>query len=293
MLRIDGLSKTYGGDKAALDRVSFSVGAGEIFGFIGPNGAGKSTTMRILMGVLEPTSGSITWKGRPIDRDVRRTFGYMPEERGLYQKMKVREQIRWFGRLYGLSAEDSHRETDSLIERLNLGAYSNKEVQALSLGNQQRVQLAVALVHRPRLLVLDEPFSGLDPGGVDDLAGLLRERRDDGVSIIFSSHQLELVERTIDALGIIDRGRMIATGTVDELRERNGRRLRVVLRDAKPGWTDRIPGRVLDARDGEYLIDAAESTSREVLAALMREGEVEQFGWDRPQLVEIFREMVA
>ncbi|WP_213456323.1 ABC transporter ATP-binding protein [Rhizomonospora bruguierae] len=293
MLRIDGLHKTYGGDKAALDSVSFSVGAGEIFGFIGPNGAGKSTTMRILMGVLEPTSGSITWNGRPIDRGVRRTFGYMPEERGLYQKMKVREQIRWFGRLYGLVAAESRRETDALIDRLNLGAFSEKEVQALSLGNQQRVQLAVALVHRPRLLVLDEPFSGLDPGGVDDLAALLRERRDDGVSIIFSSHQLELVERMIDALGIIDQGRMIATGTVDELQERNGRRLRVALRDAKPGWTGRVPGRVFDARGGEYLIDAAGSTPRDVLVALMREGDVEQFGWDRPQLVEIFREMVA
>jgi len=273
--------------------VSFDVGTAEIFGFVGSNGAGKSTTMRILMGVLEPTSGSITWNGQPIDRSVRRTFGYMPEERGLYQKMRVREQIRWFGRLYGLSAADSRRETDALIERLNLGELCEKDVQALSLGNQQRVQLAVALVHRPRLLVLDEPFSGLDPGGVDDLSGLLRDRRDDGVSIIFSSHQLELVERLIDVLGIIDQGRMIATGTVNELQQKNGRRLRVSLHDARPGWTERVPGQVIEGVGGEYLIDAAGSTPRDVLAALMREGDVEQFGWDRPQLVEIFREMVA
>jgi len=292
MLRIDGLTKKYG-DKTALDRVEFSVPAGEIFGFIGPNGAGKSTTMRIIMGVLEATSGEVTWEGRSLTRDVRRTFGYMPEERGLYQKMKVSEQVRYFGELYGMTAADARTESDLLLDQLELGSYRNQEVQALSLGNQQRAQLAVALVHRPRLLVLDEPFSGLDPVGVDALAGLLRQRRADGVSIVFSSHQLDLVERMIDSLGIINSGRIIATGTADEIRSRGERLLRVKLRDPRDGWSQRIPGHVIETEDGTYLIDSPSADSRDVLAALMIEGDVEQFGWDQPRLAEIFREMVA
>jgi len=292
MLRIDGLTKKYG-DKTALDRVEFSVPAGEIFGFIGPNGAGKSTTMRIIMGVLEATSGEVTWEGRSLTRDVRRTFGYMPEERGLYQKMKVSEQVRYFGELYGMTAADARTESDLLLDQLELGSYRNQEVQALSLGNQQRAQLAVALVHRPRLLVLDEPFSGLDPVGVDALAGLLRQRRADGVSIVFSSHQLDLVERMIDSLGIINSGRIIATGTADEIRSRGERLLRVKLRDPRDGWSQRIPGHVIETEDGTYLIDSPSTDSRDVLAALMIEGDVEQFGWDQPRLAEIFREMVA
>lgn len=292
MLCIDGLTKKYG-EKTALDRVDFAVPAGEIFGFIGPNGAGKSTTMRIIMGVLEATSGEVTWEGRPLTRDVRRTFGYMPEERGLYQKMKVAEQVRYFGQLYGMTPADARRESDLLLEQLELSTYRNQEVQALSLGNQQRAQLAVALVHRPRLLVLDEPFSGLDPVGVDALAELLRKRRADGVSIIFSSHQLDLVERMIDSLGIISNGRIIATGTADEIRSRGDRLLRVKLRDPRDGWSQRIPGNVIETEDGTYLIDSPSTESREVLAALMIEGDVEQFGWDQPRLADIFREMVA
>ena len=292
MLGINGLTKKYG-DKTALDGVDFVVPAGEIFGFIGPNGAGKSTTMRIIMGVLEATSGEVTWEGRSLTRDDRRTFGYMPEERGLYQKMKVAEQVRYFGELYGMTAADARQESDLLLEQLELGPYRNQEMQALSLGNQQRAQLAVALVHRPRLLVLDEPFSGLDPVGVDALAGLLRQRRADGVSIIFSSHQLDLVERMIDSLGIISSGRIVATGTADEIRSRGERLLRVKLRDPRAGWSERIPGHVIETEDGSYLIDSPSAESREVLAALMNEGDVEQFGWDQPRLAEIFREMVG
>jgi ABC-2 type transport system ATP-binding protein len=292
VLCIDGVSKEYG-DRTVLDDLRFEVPEGEIFGFVGANGAGKTTTMRIIMGVLEPTRGEVTWRGERLTRAVRKTFGYMPEERGLYQKMKVAEQVRYFGELYGLSAADARRETDALVERLELTRFRDQELQALSLGNQQRAQLAVALVHRPRLLVLDEPFSGLDPTGVDALADLLRERQRDGVSIIFSSHQLDLVERMIDSLGIIDGGRMITTGRVDEVRSRGEHRLlRVELRDPRSGWADRVPGRVVES-DGALLIEPQGATAHEVLAALMREGEVEQFGWDRPALTDIFREVVA
>jgi ABC-2 type transport system ATP-binding protein len=293
MLRIDGLTKRYG-EKTVLDGVSLEVPEGEIFGFVGANGAGKTTTMRIVMGVLEPTSGSMTWDGRPLTRNIRRTFGYMPEERGLYQKMKVAEQVRYFGELYGLSPTAAARETDALIERLALTQFRDREVQSLSLGNQQRAQLAVALVHSPRVLVLDEPFSGLDPVGVDALADLLLERRRDGVSIIFSSHQLELVERMIDALGIINEGRIVATGKTDEVRAMDQhRRLRVILRDTREGWAERVPGQVVESHEDVALIAPGNASAHEVLAALMREGQVEHFGWDQPRLADIFRKVVA
>jgi ABC-2 type transport system ATP-binding protein len=246
------------------------------------------------MGVLEATSGTVKWDGHRLTREIRRTFGYMPEERGLYQKMKVADQVRYFGEVYGLTPAAARKEADTLVEQLELTAYRDKEVQSLSLGNQQRAQLAVALVHGPRLLVLDEPFSGLDPVGVDALAELLRERRRDGVSIIFSSHQLDLVERMIDALGIIHAGRMVATGKADDIRSTgNGPVLRVKLRDPRAGWTERIPGRVVESDGETKLIEPRDGHSRELLMALMREGDVEQFGWDQPRLAEIFRGMVA
>jgi ABC-2 type transport system ATP-binding protein len=182
-----------------------------MFGFVGPNGAGKTTTMRIVMGVLEPDAGDVRFNGAP---PVRSRFGYMPEERGLYPKMRVRAQLAYFAGLHGAPASAA----DTWIERLGLTERAGDRVEELSLGNQQRVQLAVALVHEPDVLVLDEPFSGLDPLGVDVLSGVLNDYAATGVPVIFSSHQLELVERLCDAVAIIKDGRLVASGTVEELR---------------------------------------------------------------------------
>ena len=231
MLELTGLRKRFG-DRTALDGVSFAVRPGEMFGFVGSNGAGKTTTMRVVMGVLAPDEGTVTWQGRPIDHDVRRTFGYMPEERGLYAKMGVREQLVFFARLHGLSARAAARATDDLLEQLGIAERAADRVEALSLGNQQRVQLAAALVHDPVLLVLDEPFSGLDPVGVDALAEVLTARVADGVPVVFSSHQLDLVERLCDSVGIIVGGRIVASGTVDELRPAAGASLTDAFRAA-------------------------------------------------------------
>jgi ABC-2 type transport system ATP-binding protein len=191
--------------------VSFSVAPGQMFGFVGPNGAGKTTTMRIVMGVLAPDSGEVRFNGRAPERS---RFGYMPEERGLYPKMRVRRQLAYFAALHG--APES--AADQWIERLGLTERADDRVEELSLGNQQRVQLAAALVHEPEVLVLDEPFSGLDPVGVDVLSGVLRDYAATGVPVIFSSHQLDLVERLCEAVAIIAGGRLVASGTVDELR---------------------------------------------------------------------------
>jgi ABC-2 type transport system ATP-binding protein len=215
-LELIELRRNYG-PTVALDGLSFTVEPGQMMGFVGPNGAGKTTAMRIVLGVLEPNSGEVRWNGSPVDRAARRRFGYMPEERGLYPKMKVRDQLVYLARLHGVAVPDARRSADELIGKLGIEERADDRVEALSLGNQQRVQLAAALVHEPDVLVLDEPFSGLDPVGVDVLAEVLKGETARGVPVMFSSHQLELVERICDAYVLIDHGSSIASGRVADL----------------------------------------------------------------------------
>src|SRR3954453_17272818 len=255
VLEIDGLYKAYG-DNQVLEGVSFTVAPGQMFGFCGSNGAGKTTTMRIAMGLARADAGEVRWLGRPVDEAVRRRIGYMPEERGLYPKMKVGEQLTYFARLHGLDAAGAARAAGTWAERLGLGERRGDRVEKLSLGNQQRVQLAAALVSEPDVLILDEPFSGLDPVGVDSLAEALLEQCRRGVPVVFSSHQLDLVERLCDSVGILAPGRMVAAGTVEELRRREaGRLLRVVAPDAGHGWAEGLPGvRVISQQAGDTLL---------------------------------------
>jgi ABC-2 type transport system ATP-binding protein len=252
--------------------------------------------MRIAMGLVRADAGTVRWQGRPLDQDIRRRIGYMPEERGLYPKMKVAEQVTYFARLHGLDAAAAIRATDEWLGRLGLAERRGDPVEKLSLGNQQRVQLAAALVSRPEVLILDEPFSGLDPVGVDSLAeGLLGQVRN-GVPVVFSSHQLDLVERLCDSVGILARGVMVATGTVEELRRRDaGRLLRVVVPDAEHGWAAALPGvRVVSEQAGDTLLELAAGTDDQaVLAAALHTGRVTHFAWREPTLVELFREVVA
>ncbi len=295
MLEFDGLTKRYG-DTVALRELTFSVRPGEVYGFVGANGAGKTTAMRIALGVLAADAGEVRWQGSPVTFEIRRRFGYMPEERGLYPKMRVAEQLVYFARLHGLDETAAKRAADRLTERLGVAERRDDAVEKLSLGNQQRVQLAAALVHDPEVLVLDEPFSGLDPVGVDALAGVLLDKAREGVPVVFSSHQLELVERLCDSVGIINAGRMVAAGTVSELRAREGRRqLRVVVTGAGAGWAAELPGvRVLSERRDEVLLELADgSDDQQVLAAAARAGRVENFSWREPTLAELFREVVT
>ena len=215
MLCVTELTRRYG-DATVLDDVSFDVRPGRITGFVGGNGAGKTTTMRIIMGVLAPDAGEVRWKGEPLHMRMRARFGYMPEERGLYPKMRVKRQLSYLAGLHGV--DDPDAAADRWIDRLGLTERAEDRVEELSLGNQQRVQLAAALVHEPELLVLDEPFSGLDPVGVDVLSGVLLDYARTGVPVVFSSHQLELVERLCEAVAIIKDGRLVASGTVEALR---------------------------------------------------------------------------
>ncbi|MDA0635567.1 ATP-binding cassette domain-containing protein [Nonomuraea sp. MCN248] len=298
MLEISGLRKRFAGSpgtpegKQALDGIGFTVRPGEMFGFVGANGAGKSTTMRIVMGVLKADAGTVTWRGEPVTYADRQRFGYMPEERGLYQKMRASEQIEYFGRLHGMSPDRAKKATEDLLERLGLTERRNSSVESLSLGNQQRVQLAVALVHDPELLILDEPFSGLDPIAVEALATVLQERCRGGVPVIFSSHQLELVERLCDSVGIVSAGRMVASGPVDELRAAEGGTLRVVVRNPAPGWADGLPGLVSVQGDRHVLV-TEDGDDQEILRRAVKAGHVEHFGVEQPTLTEIFKEAVA
>ena len=295
MLEFDGLRKAFGANQV-LDGVSFAVAPGSMFGFCGSNGAGKTTTMRIAMGLVRPDAGDVRWQGRPLDQEVRRRVGYMPEERGLYPKMRVGEQVTYFARLHGLDGAAAGKAAGEWVERLGLGERRGDPVEKLSLGNQQRVQLAAALVSRPEVLILDEPFSGLDPVGVDSLAEALLEQAHRGVPVVFSSHQLDLVERLCDSVGILAHGHMVASGTVEELRRREaGRLLRVVVPDAGPHWAAELPGvRVVSERNGDTLLELDGGTDdQQVLAAALRTGRVTHFAWREPTLVELFRGAVT
>ncbi|MGC7097959.1 ABC transporter ATP-binding protein [Amycolatopsis lurida] len=291
-LEIDGVSKRFG-DLVALDQVSFDV-RGELFGFVGSNGAGKTTTMRIVLGVLAADAGQVRFGGAPVDHQTRTRIGYMPEERGLYPKMKVLDQLVYLARLHGMSTDAAHTSAQSWIDRLGLEQRRTEEVEKLSLGNQQRVQLAAALVHDPAVLVLDEPFSGLDPIAVDVMSEVLREKAAAGVPVVFSSHQLDLVERLCDRVGIIRGGRMVATGSVGELTADAAVRLRVTAPRAQPGWASTIPGaRVLSEGPTTELELDRGADDQAVLTAALATGPVTGFSRHQPSLTELFRNVVT
>ncbi len=294
-LTVDGLTKRYG-DVVALDDMTFTVAPGEIFGFVGSNGAGKSTTMRIILGVLEPDSGRVTLGDAPIDLSTRRRIGYMPEERGLYPKMKVGEQLVFLARLHGMSADQATESARRWTQRLGVDERYDDNVADLSLGNQQRVQLAAALVHDPDVLVLDEPFSGLDPVAVDVMSDVLKEKAAEGIPVIFSSHQLDLVQRLCDRVGIVVKGRMRALGAVDDLRTRAGVILEVDGPDSTTRWADGFPG-VLEAEyqpDGARLrVDPTTLDDQAVLNRALTYGPVHRFARTTPDLTELFREVVT
>jgi ABC-2 type transport system ATP-binding protein len=292
VLRLDGLSRRYG-DVRALDDLSFSVPAGQVMGFLGPNGAGKTTAMRAIFGLTDLDAGSVWWRDRPVGYDERRLFGYMPEERGLYPGMRLDEQVEYLGRLHGMTAPDAARATREWLERLDLADRAASKIETLSHGNQQRAQLAAALVHEPELLVLDEPLAGLDPIGIDAIGAVLLERARAGCCVLFSSHQLDLVEDLCETVTIIDHGRLLVTGTVDDLTTSGAQRLVVRVdgdRDAE--WARRLDGVTVsevDAGAARLVLDARTDTDR-VLDAARAAGRVREFVVQRRRLSEVFRE---
>jgi len=284
------------GEVQALDGCSLAVARGRMLGFLGPNGAGKTTVMRSIFGVVEPDSGKVLWDGRPIGLDERLRFGYMPEERGLYPRMPVAEQLAYFGTLHGLSDAAASVAAARWIDRLGLAGRADATVEELSHGNQQRAQLAAALLHEPELLVLDEPFAGLDPIAVQLLAEVLRGEAERGAAVLFSSHQLELVEDICEEVAIVDRGRVVATGNVDALRRASRRRrIEVQLEGAPQQWLPNVAGiEVVDRRNGDLRLLAGRDVDPElVLAEAERSGQVVAFSYGPPSLAELFLELIA
>jgi ABC-2 type transport system ATP-binding protein len=292
VLNVVAVSRSFG-DRQVLKDVSFAVTAGRITGFVGANGAGKTTTMRIILGVLAADSGQVTWRGAALDRPTRQRFGYLPEERGLYPKMSVTDQIVYLGQLHGMSRDDARRRTAELLDRLGLAERADDHVEKLSLGNQQRVQVAAALVHDPEVLVLDEPFSGLDPLAVETVLAVLRERASAGAPVLFSSHQLELVERLCDDLVIIADGMIRAAGSRAELRASYAEPRYAIEVAADAGWLRDQPGVTLVDLDGPRAVFdlATGADDQEVLRAALARGPVRSFGPVQPSLTEIFREV--
>jgi len=269
-----GLSRTFG-DVRAVDGVDLVVRPGGLTGFVGGNGAGKTTTMRMVMGVLRPDAGEVLWNGRPMTAADRQRFGYMPEERGLYPKQKVADQLGYLAQLSGMPRAAARVAVAEHLERFSLSDRAGARVESLSLGNQQRVQIIAALLHEPTALVLDEPFSGLDPAAVDAMADVLRDRAAAGVPVLFSSHQLDLVERLCDSLVVLARGRVVAEGTV--------------------GWVRDVRGiHAHDVDGGTALLELVEPGAEQVvLREAVQRGPVHEFTRVIPPLSEIYREVTA
>ncbi|WP_083441822.1 ABC transporter ATP-binding protein [Nitriliruptor alkaliphilus] len=303
MLELDSLHRRFAAPRPeapaavvrALDGLSFTVARGELCGFLGPNGAGKTTAMRAVVGVTRLDAGQVRWDGVPIGSDVRGRTGYLPEERGLYPKMRVAEHLIYLARLHGISREGAVRRTEALLEELGLAERAGHHVQALSLGNQQRVQLAAALVHDPELLVLDEPFSGLDPLAVDTMSAMLQARADAGAAVMFSSHQLDLVEDLCRTVAIIAEGRTVLAGEVASLRAAGIRRVHLAVEGGADWAHAPTPGaRLVHAAGDEATFALTPDADPGALIALaQRAGRITKVSLEEPRLSQLFRDAVG
>lgn len=292
MLRVSNLRKRFG-DVTALDQCSFSVTPGQMLGLLGPNGAGKTTAMRGVFGLIRPDGGEVSWNGRPIRQRERRGFGYMPEERGLYPKLPVRWQLAYLGRLHGMPANAAEKAANDWLDRFSLLDRADSKVTELSHGNQQRVQLVAALIHAPELVVLDEPFAGLDPIGASFMAEVLAKLASDGVAVVFSSHQLDVVEDLCSEVVIMDRGRVVLEGKVKELRASSADRY-VEVTGGDRSWVSRVPeATIVEESDDRMRILLGDSVGLDEISRLVAGSGVSEFTFEPPPLSEVFKRAVG
>ncbi|HEU5380785.1 MAG TPA: ATP-binding cassette domain-containing protein [Ktedonobacteraceae bacterium] len=280
-----------------IQNLSMEVREGALFGFLGPNGAGKTTTMRMILDLLRPESGRITWNGTEVRKIPRRFWGYLPEERGLYPKVRVEDQLLFLARLQGLSRLAASRRLDEWLERLEMTEYRTQKVEALSKGNQQKIQFLATILHDPLILIMDEPFSGLDPVNTAVLKDALLEMHRQGKTIIFSTHQLEQVEELCEDVLIIDHGQTLLSGSVREVKRQHGRNVvRLKLEnDTQALWLDMLPGVHVTKRRQDYIemqIQATLSPNGIVETALQHGGIISRFEQAEPSLTDIFLEHV-
>jgi ABC-2 type transport system ATP-binding protein len=294
VLEFDGASKRFG-PVAALDACTFTARPGRLTGFLGPNGAGKTTAMRAVFGLVDLDAGTVRWRSRPITAAQRARFGYMPEERGLYLRMRVRDQLLYLGRLCGKTGIGLTRTIDGWLDRLDLADRASEVLGAFSHGNQQRVQLIAALVNEPDLLVLDEPFTGLDPIAMTNMSDLLVEIAAAGTTVLFSSHQLDLVEDLCEDVVIIDHGRVVLAGELDDLRASVPQRVvDIRYRGAPPDWSAMPSVELVQSKDGQARLRIDRTADLvEVVDIVQRVPDIVSFAYQPPTLSELFQRAVA
>ena len=288
VLRASGITQRFG-NRVVLDGVDLDVPSGSVIGLLGPNGAGKTTLMRILFGVLAPDSGTVEWQGRPATDADRRAWGYMPQERGLYREMRVLDLLVWIARLHGLDRQTGETRALRLLEQLDLDTRAHDKISSLSGGMSQRVQLAAAMVHGPELLVLDEPFAGLDPVAVSFLSDVIREHTRAGGNLLFSSHQLDLVEDLCESITLLNRGRVVLQGDVKQLKASSPNRWLRVDVAVEPSWIDPSAAQIgtVDA-SGTRLRLLPGADPGEVLDSIRARARPNDFGVEAPTLSELF-----
>nr|WP_238942028.1 ABC transporter ATP-binding protein [Bacillus sp. REN10] len=294
MLVLDHVTKKFG-DFIAVNQLSLNIPEKDIFGFLGANGAGKTTTFRMILGLMQQTDGRITWKDQSINYDMSAHIGYLPEERGLYPKMKVKEQIVYLARLRGMDKKKAASETDQWLERFNVPDYANKKVEELSKGNQQKIQFIASVVHQPQLLILDEPFSGLDPINVELLKQAVIELKENGTTIVFSSHRMEHVEELCEHLCIMHHGRPVVHGNLSEIKRSFGKKNVKVHADFDVSFLASAPGVLKSKKTAEGIIlqIAEEEISQRIFSELQGKGFVQKFELEEPSLNDIFIEKVG
>ena len=297
MLAINGLQKRFG-DVQALDGVSFTVRRGEVFGFLGANGAGKTTTMRIVLGFLRADAGTVTWDDRDALDWPRRIWGYMPEERGLYLRMPVLEQLVFYASLYGVPRARARKEALTWLARFRIAEYADRKAETLSKGNQQKVQYIATILHDPDVLLMDEPFAGLDPVNVAMLKAAFVEMRDRGKTIVFSTHQLEQAEELCDSVAIVDHGRIVASGSTRDVKRSTGHQVVRVATDGDGDarWLTALPHVTVTRAGNDYTelrVEAGADPQAVLQAAIARGKDVLRFEVADPSLEEVFVERVG
>lgn len=293
-LTLQNVTKRFG-DFIAVDDLSISIPEKEIFGFLGANGAGKTTTFRMILGLLDATEGKILWNGKPINYKTSNLIGYLPEERGLYPKLKVREQLIYLGRLRGVDKQTIVKEMEYWLERFKVPEYANKKVEDLSKGNQQKIQFVAAIIHKPKLLILDEPFSGLDPLNVEQLKNAVIDLKNAGTSIVFSSHRMEHVEELCENLCIMHKGKPILSGNLKEIKQSFGKKNIIIHADFDLEGIENIKGviKIKKTAEGIQLQVNDESVSQDIFQFISGKGFVRKFMLEEPSLNDIFIEKVG
>ncbi len=293
-LQLENVTKQFG-DFTAVDHLTLTVGEGTMYGFLGANGAGKTTTFRMILGLLNANEGKITWNGKKISYATSAEIGYLPEERGLYPKMKVEEQLIFLAQLRGMSRTDAKAALSTWLERMEIKHYANKKVEELSKGNQQKIQVIASLIHNPKLLILDEPFSGLDPVNVEMLKAAIIEFRNSGATIIFSSHRMDHVEELCEQLSIIHHGKQVVSGTLRDVKRSFGKQNVRIHSDYDLSPLDSIAGVTSTHKSIEgavYQIES-EQVANELLTAALKSGPIRHFAIEEPSLQDIFIEKVG